>query len=773
MALVNAFGAPLDVVPANITGKFREAFETFTNGVNWNLTQDSNDIVLLDGNAASASYLAISKDPLTVGGITTLETIATYTFPFEVAVGLSMSQRTLGQELSVELVSTETPLDSIADIAISSISQTTTTLTVTTSSAHGLVAGKRIGIYGVTGDSRLNYPSLVVASTPSPTQFTCTGGPGGTIASVTTGPFTNQGFVFFRPALNYAKNGMSQIFENNNAGNASFYTRSSAGDALPSGTVSSNHTVTTASTTGTTAVSAAYNYAFLPATEFRFIAQADRVQFMDVAVDSSSAPSHRLLRTQVVPDPSKEYKLRFRFTNNKSLPIPTAKITSAVKSASATATITTQAAHGLTTGDFVTIYGIGDTTNFPNVTTSTQVLSTPTSTTFTVTIGTSATATSAGGFVSRSQGSQAIQNVSTVAAQQCTVTATQLQLTGIGTWTGFAIGDYVNVHGVRNRATGADLGVDGAYKVVDIQTSNVFLEPIGNTTLPATMSAVNCGGAIIRRTDARIAFVRIFDYVRQRVEVLNNGAAAGSVPVTVQNNPVIGGGSIASQSTANTLVADITSAALTSTATSSTITPGSGCVSSEYNVIVTAVSGTNPTLDVVVQESDDSGTNWYDVYHFPRITATGQYRSPLVLTTGNRVRYVRTVGGTSPSFTNAVNRVQSNASAALQKQFIAYAAGLTVNTLNAVTTSYFTDGCTDFNIAVSMGAVTTTAPVLVLEQSMDNTNWVQVGADITTAANTNNLLQVSNALGRFTRIRVKTAGSGATLNFVMVKGIGR
>jgi hypothetical protein len=71
-----------------------------------------------------------------------------------------------------------------------------------------------------------------------------------------------------------------------------------------------------------------------------------------------------------------------------------------------------------------------------------------------------------------------------------------------------------------------------------------------------------------------------------------------------------------------------------------------------------------------------------------------------------------------------------------------------------------------------MGAVTTTAPVLVYESSPDNLVWVQVGADITTAASTQNILQLDNVQSRFSRIRVKTAGSGATLNYIMVKGIG-
>lgn len=770
MTLKNMFAEPIEVTPSNITGKFRESFESFTPGVNWNLTTGSGDIVQLDGNAVSASYLVISKDPLTVGTETSLTYTGSFPMPIELAVGLSMSQRTLGQELSMELVSTEEAIPAAGNLPMSVVGQNGATLYVVTSVPHGLLPGRRVGITGVTSDSRMNYPSLVVSFVVSPTEFYCAAGPAGNIPNLTVGPYNNQGQVYIRSAMGGAQNGLSQVFENNSATSSSTYVRAAAGDVLPTGTMSGNHSIGVGSTSPNQAISSPYTYSFLPTNEFRFSLQADRLIQYDAVIDTTSSQSTRMLRTQVVPDATKNYTLRFRVSNNQSLPVPNAKIISAVKSASATATITTAAAHGLTTGDFVTIYGVGDTTNFPNVTTSVQIASTPTSTTFTVVIGSSTTATSAGGFVSRSQGSGAIQGVSPIQAQICTVTATDLRLQGIGTWSGFSIGDYVNVYGVRNRANGNDLGVDGVYKVVNSQTSIVTLEPLAGTVLPAPMTSVSCGGAVIKRTDVRISFVRVFNYARERVELLAQPSQAAATPVFMTGG-TLGSGTIATQPNPNQISIDIASASLTSTNTSASITPSNSSLSCEFNVIVTAVSGTNPTLDVVVQESDDSGTNWYDIYHFPRITATGQYRSPLTNLTGNRVRYVRTVGGTSPSFTHAVNRQQSNVSNPIQRQFSDRT--IAPNTLNSVTPSFFTEGCVDLNVFVCMGAVTTTPPVLAFEISYDNVNWWQVGADITTAASTNTLLQLSNAQGRFARVRVKTAGSGATLNYVVVKGVGK
>jgi hypothetical protein len=755
------------VTPANITGKFRESFKNFTPGVNWLLTTGSGDIVQTDGNAVSASYLVISKDPLSTATETTLTYNGSFPMPIETAVGLSMSQRTLGQELSMELVSTEEPLPPVADIAISSIGQNTGTLYVNTVNPHGLVPGKRIGIRGVTSNSQMNYPSLVVSQIISATQFYCTGGPAGNIASLTVGPYNNQGYVYFRSALGFAQNGLSEIFENANTTNASAYVRSAAGDTLPSGTAGASHSLGVSSSSSIQAVNSPYTYAFLPTSEYRMNLQADRAQVYDVGVDSASSTTSRQLRTQVVPDPTKDYTLRFRFTNNGSLPVPVAKIVSAAKSGTTTATITTESAHGLTTGDVINIYGIGDTTNFANMVSGTYVASTPTSTTFTVAFGASATTTSAGGFVSRQQGSQGIQGVQSVVAAQASSTATQLTIIGSGSW-GLVIGDYVNVHGLRNRATGANLCFDGAYKVVNQVTSTLTLEPLTGTTLPAPLTLTNTGGAVIRRTDARISFVRIFEYLRERVEVMARPSGDASGAVTITGNV---GGTLALQTVPNQLATDISSGAITTTSTSASITPSNNSGCCDFSVLVTAISGTNPTMDVVVQESDDTGTNWFDVYHFPRITATGQYRSPLIPLVGNRYRYIRTVGGTSPSFTNQINRLQSNTPQPLQRQF--FDRGLAVNTINSGSPANFVDGCVDFNVFISMGAVTTTAPVLVFEASVDNAVWVQVGADITTTANTVSILQLPNVLARFARIRVKTAGSGATLNYLMIKGVGR
>ena len=145
------------VSPSNITTKFRDAFEVF-DAARWTTITGSGDIVQVDGNTAGASYLDISKSPYVAGNETTLETVTTFGMPVEIAFGAHRSQATLGQEFSFEFVDTGTPLSDIPDIAITSITQTTTVLTIDFATPHGLVPGKAIGVRDCS-NLLANYPA--------------------------------------------------------------------------------------------------------------------------------------------------------------------------------------------------------------------------------------------------------------------------------------------------------------------------------------------------------------------------------------------------------------------------------------------------------------------------------------------------------------------------------------------------------------------------------------------------------------------------------------
>ena len=777
----------LNTVPANITTKFREAFEEYLASC-WVESKATGDIVVLDGNAVGASYLVISKDPLSADSVTSITSAIPVDMPIEMATGLHLSQRTLGQEFSVELVSDEAGQGSFADLDVASLSQATTILTVNTSLPHGLKPGMRIGIYGC-ADSRMNYPSLVVASIPAPTQFTATAGPGGTLPSLTAGPFTS-GMIYMRSALGYARNGSSMIFENATATNASFYARSASGDAHPAGgTLIGNHAVTIASTASIQAINAAYTYAFAPTTEYRLMTGADRLQWADVPVDSTGQMISRAIRTQVVPDPSKDYRLRFRCTNNKGLTVPSAQIVSVVKSGSTTATVVFDRPHGLTTADWIVAYGVRDQTNFANLTVATAVTSVVNATTITVVWGTAVTATSYGGYVARVQGGNLMSSLgaSMQSVQTAVLSSGVLTLVGSAAWAGLLIGDYVNAVGVRD-TTGTTLDIDGAYRVRNIATTSMELAALSGTVLPADFALVDCGSAVIQRTALRISFVRIFDYERERVELLPRPAsdAASAAPVVVQNTVSVtaSGTMTATQGTRatlgsgwyvepdNLLVNDVASAALTATTTTVAITPTPVGGAAEFNVIVSAVSGTTPTLDLGIEESDDSGTNWYRIYDFPRITAAGAYRTPVLSLSGNRLRYVQTVGGTSPSFTRSVNRITHQmVSPAPLRQIVDRA--VVPNTLNAVTPSLKTNTARSVQLVLSLGAVTTTPPVFQLEGSDDNgATWYAIGAALAGVPSSTVQLTVPDINADLVRARVSAAGVGAALGYALLKAWG-
>lgn len=143
-------------------------------------------------------------------------------------------------------------------------------------------------------------------------------------------------------------------------------------------------------------------------------------------------------------------------------------------------------------------------------------------------------------------------------------------------------------------------------------------------------------------------------------------ATSGSLNTnsTIASGTVTTVGSVtSSQSAIPGIIADVASAAIITTTTTATLTPTFG-VGYIVQIPVTVVTGTLPTYQVTVQESADSGTNWANVYAFPTIITTGFYYSPPLFFRGNRVRYVQTLTGTSPSFTRAINRLQMSAVAA-------------------------------------------------------------------------------------------------------------
>ena len=302
----------------------------------------------------------------------------------------------------------------------------------------------------------------------------------------------------------------------------------------------------------------------------------------------------------------------------------------------------------------------------------------------------------------------------------------------------------------------------------------LFIVVQNGSTAPASTTTLTTG------------FVQIEDQGRQKIRVASSdpvgshalpvqvlGGLLGTQPVSGTVTSNIGTGTVAAVTSANLalpgIIADVASAALTTTTTTAAFTPTFG-IAYTVNIPVTAVTGTTPTLDVAIEESDDSGTNWFKVYDFPRITAAGMYRSPLIRMVGNRVRYVQTVGGTTPSFTRAINRLQNSSSAEAVRQLIDRST-IVLTTLNSTTPSLDTrDAGNRAQLVVNVGAITTTAPALQMEGSDDNgTTWYAIGTPLTAVASSTVQVTVVDINAALMRVRVSTAGSGVTAGYVMIK----
>jgi hypothetical protein len=762
----------------NAAKKFRDGFASLAQNESptrsiWKetWTNQGNSTAGRRGNSSGSAYLNVSMDPLTAGSEYILETERLFLYPMRVAFGLSVSQRVFGQEIEISVVSatrdvTET-LPTKADLAISgSISVTSNVATINFATNHGLTGGDRVILKNNT-DSRMNVGPVVV-TVISNTQITIPL----TIANAT---YTAGGSVQWADHFRYANNAVGLLLENATVTNGSWVSRRNG----------FNTRYTTAQTIQTTAGiqsnTSAYTDSFNPTGRYELVLNQEESALITRANDGTSALGAPLKYTNGLADEEKDYKVRLRVKNLENITRPVARIVSATKSGTTTATIVTDVAHGLNTLDQVQIYGVRDQTNYPNLTVATAIASIVNATTFTIIIGPAVTNVSNGGSVYRVNGGVLAPGVFAQVAQSISRTSNVLTIVGNATWATPLPGENIYLHGCNATSMGL---YDGSYKVLRVNTTSLQLESTG----PDFVS-INCGGTVIRKTDVRLHFVSQLEYTRHIVELAqNNGIndVSRSLPVnavvnsgvittvtgvtTVSTVTTVTGVTTVSTVTAAGLqipitVADIASAALATTTTTAAVTPAQG-VSYRISIPVTVVTGTNPTLDVSIEESDDSGTNWFKVYDFPRITTTGIYRSPVIQLTGNRVRYVQTVGGATPSFTRSLNRLQAHASSAFNRQLIDRT--IVPNTITSTSATLAVYGLSDFNLFVRCTAQTTPATI-ALQFSHDATNWY---TSATTVATINGLAQakVTNERWGFVRAIVTVGGTGITLAELVIAG---
>jgi len=145
--------------------------------------------------------------------------------------------------------------------------------------------------------------------------------------------------------------------ENTTATQASGFVRSEFGDAFPTGTKNGNQSITTVgSSSSIQLVNTAYTYTFGATTEYRMVARTDKIQISDASVDSLAEQNNRFPLTQVVPNHTKKYKIRYRFKNVDSLTIPVGQILSITKTSATVSRVVFAAPHGLTLGDQINLF---------------------------------------------------------------------------------------------------------------------------------------------------------------------------------------------------------------------------------------------------------------------------------------------------------------------------------------------------------------------------------------------------------------------------------
>ena len=745
-------------------------------------------------------FIEISIDPLSVGETqTTVESNRPVRFPLYAEIEASLSQRTYGDYVVMEITDNVSRDVEPIEYNIVSISQSTTTLTVTLDFPFDGWLGSWVDIYGL-ADSRFNYTNAAIATMSLDKKtLTITTRDETTIPYLTTTPSSFVGGKLKRQAkLQNARNAVGMRFTGISTTAAAFMSRFDSGSIKEVGILTGSRLATNASTAPTYTSGVNGQVEIKSSSRYRIEVEPEIITFMDKIIDNTFASyAVRQAITAVKPLMDIDYYIRFRAVSPRSISRPVAKIVSAVKAtASTTATITTDVPHGLNVDSYVNIYGINNQTVFANLTAATKVASIISDTVFTIGIGTPAIATSYGGYVSLCNGGVTQQGAIAQVVQSVAVDASGfVTLIGTSTWAGLGgVGEYVNLLGVRNSTNGADLGVDGVYRVCNFATTTLVLEPVkdlngirvinglGQNLSPTVgvIPTTNAGGAVLLRTTLRSHDFVASSYSQSVTNISGQGTQRSDKAL-----PIYGaGGSIsavqatgASISTSTGLggwymhpaivgLPDIAPAALSYTTTSSAIANNLGN-GFQINIAVTSATGTNQTLDVRVEESYDGGTNWITLYEMQRITAVGSYNSPILRASGRHIRYVQTVGGTSPLFTRAVTRnILPFIQAEPQKRLMDRSIVLT--TLNSVTPVLFSGAANNIQLVINLGTATT-PPALQIEGSEDGINFYPIGSPLTGVASSTVQLTITGMSATFVRARVSTIGAAVVAGYVSLK----
>jgi hypothetical protein len=336
-------------------------------------------------------------------------------------------------------------------------------------------------------------------------------------------------------------------------------------------------------------------------------------------------------------------------------------------------------------------------------------------------------------------------------------------------------GHYVAVYSDIDSASVSDMAESSQNALgysFSMRASRYMNIPTDDVPLFFQIRCLNGASAPASTTTFNLDMVQIDDWARFPV-ISNGGPQLGYMdaqPVVILGNG--SGSNLTVQAETNPAAATntISSAAITSsTTTALTTEPASGAI---FQLNVSAVSGTTPTLDCSIQESYDGGITYQTVYQFPRVTgvlATPLYSPPIILR-GSKIQLVQTVGGTTPSFTRAFFESYFSHTPLTGVRQI-YDRAVAPNTLGATTATLQSMATGDnAEIVLNLGAVTTSPPSVQLQKSDDGgTTWTNIGATLAGVANSTVVQTITGISCHLVRGIVTTAGSGATLGWCLIR----
>jgi hypothetical protein len=511
---------PVELPDAALTGsgairvgttstKFFEGFGTWPNALVWDETVGSGDANYSGGNCAGVSYLGVRKSVSTPNTVTEIVSKSILSTPFEANLGLSLSNHIQGQLTTVDFVGVNASdvieADAVpASVTISSLTVLSNVVTVTTATAHGYPVGALVALSGNL-DNRFNQGPIAIVNVLSPTTFTFAY----TIGDATYSAGGLGVVDLVCPCVGaYNSLGVSMMETNND--NVRYFTRGSQGPVFVSGAVS----------LGTdwreSAIPSGYDVYGADAHNARanLYLRYRQEQFMvqTRTNDNNGTPLNTgYVRTQNLPDPRKSYKLRARIVNLKNLTRPVARISSIAKAGTTTTTVimdVTCASIGLVSGNYVSIIGVADQTNFVN--TNNVIVTVTGASTFTCVVAGTGTATvTTGGSVFICEGNQSAptlgQGINSISR-----TGNVLSVVGNATWTGMSRGEWYTLHGMSGSAT----QYEGTYRLLNNNTSTLTFESVGTD-----FGSITTGGSVIENTIFRFHQAAILDLTRFKAEI--------------------------------------------------------------------------------------------------------------------------------------------------------------------------------------------------------------------------------------------------------------